>query len=172
MDIPHNLYSLHSDLLLCSEIQTPPNAKMRKLLSTLESKRKYLLHLEMHLLTFQHNLHLLRIQKSWLKQFILLNTNLCAQVTNDFETTFCKLISNANYDKPVENVRQYRKIRLVSTWKYAQRLIDHSEFKSGAIFRENLIVIVAAHRDLFHQASISMCWHFGVITSFDGYISL
>lgn len=148
LEYPHTLHDAHSDLPFCPESKIPPNGREKKLLTTLEPKRNYVLHLEMLLLALNHGLQLIKVhrvlefsQRPWLKHFIMLNTKLRTQATNNFEKNFFKLLNNANFGKTIENVRRYRNIKLVTRWEQAKKLISRAEFKSSTIFRENLIAI-------------------------------
>ena len=94
----------------------------------------------------QHGLRLDRIhraiefdQSPWLKTYIDFNTQLRMAATNDFEKDFFKLMNNSVFRKTMENTRNHRNIKLVTTEEKYLHTVMKPNFKSGVLFGENLM---------------------------------
>ena len=80
-------------------------------------------------------------QKSWLKEYIDINTELRKKASNDFEKDFFKLMNNAVFGKTMENVRKHRDIKLVKTdWK-RNKLVSEPNYHTMKLIEENLSII-------------------------------
>ena len=69
-----------------------------------------------------------------------MNTKFRTEAKNDFEKDFFKLINNAVFGKTMENVRQHRDIKLVTTDKRGQ-LDSETKYHKTKYFSKNLMVI-------------------------------
>ena len=96
--------------------------------------------------TLKHGLILERVhhviefdQSAWLKPYIDMNTKLRAQVENDFEKDFFKLMNNSVFGKTIENIRKHKDIKLATNAKNYLKNVMKPNFKSGILFGENLM---------------------------------
>ena len=70
-----------------------------------------------------------------------MNTKLRKEAKNDFEKDFFKLVNNSVFGKTMENVRNYRDIKLVTTDKRRNQLASEPNYHTTKYFSENLIAI-------------------------------
>ena len=70
-----------------------------------------------------------------------MNPKLRKEPKNDFKKDFFKLMNNAVFGKPMENVRKHRDIKLVTTDKRRNQLASEPNYYTTKYFLENLISI-------------------------------
>ena len=70
-----------------------------------------------------------------------MNTELRKNAKDDFEKDFFKLMNNAVFGKPMENVRKHRDIKLVTTDTRRNRLVSEPNYHTTKWFSENLLAI-------------------------------
>ena len=134
---PKELHDLHSDLPFLPEIMKIN--KCSKPVRNLYDKENYVVHIRlMHDLKLKKAHKVLQFnQKAWLKPYIDMNIKLRKEAKNDFEKDFFKLMINAVFGKPMENVRKHRDIKLVTTYKRRNRLVSEPNHHAIGTFSEN-----------------------------------
>ena len=80
-------------------------------------------------------------QKAWLKPNIDMNTKLRTNAKNEFEKNFFKLMNNSIFGKTVENGRNHRNIKLVTSDKRRKRLVSEPSYDLHKHFSEHLMAI-------------------------------
>ena len=70
-----------------------------------------------------------------------MNTKLRQRAKNNFEKDFFKLMNNAVFGKTMENVREHRNIKLVTTERRRNYLATEPNFHTTKFFTEHLLVI-------------------------------
>lgn len=151
LEYPKNLHNKHKDLPFCAEKMAPPGSKQKKLLTTLHPKSRYVIHYRALRQAIANGLKLTKIhrilqfnQSPWLKAYIDLNSNMRAQVTNEFAKNFFKLMNNAMFGKSIQNKRSEVDVRLRTKWegRYGiETLVASPNFEGRAIFKENLVAV-------------------------------
>ena len=146
LEYPNELHDLHNDYPLAPE--TMEINKVNKLTPNLKNKTKYILHHRNLKLYLSLGLRLTKIhriiefkQSEWLAPYIALNTNLRTNAKNNFEKDFFKLMNNSVFGKTMENIRNRKDIKLVTSKQQALKLIAKPNFKNRTIFTENLISV-------------------------------
>ena len=124
---PRNLHKLHGDLLFLPERMKVGNCT--KLACNLQDKENYPVHILALKQALNHGLKLSKVhrvieftQDDWLKLYIDMNTELRTKAENDFKKDFYKLINNSVFGKTMENVRNHRDIKIVTTDKRRSKL--------------------------------------------------
>ena len=146
LEYPSELHDLHNDYPLVPE--TMVLNRVPKLTPNLRNKTKYILHHKNLGLYISLGLRLTKIhriiefkQSKWLAPYIALNTNLRTNAKNNFEKDFFKLMNNSVFGKTMENIRNRKDIKLVTSKQQALKLIAKPNFKHRTIFTENLISV-------------------------------
>ena len=80
-------------------------------------------------------------QKACLKSCIDMNTKLKTEAKNDFEKDFFKLMNNEVFGKTMENVRNHRGIKFVTTNKRRSYLVLEPNYHTTKWFSKNLLAI-------------------------------
>ena len=70
-----------------------------------------------------------------------MNTKLRKEAKNEFEKDFFKLMNNSVFGKTMENIRNHRDIKLVTSDKRRKRLVSEPNYHSHKIFSECLMAI-------------------------------
>ena len=70
-----------------------------------------------------------------------MNTKLRIEAKNDFEKDFFKLMKNAVFGKTMENVRNHRDIKWVTTNKQRNKLASEPNYHATKYISEDLLII-------------------------------
>ena len=143
---PKELFNFHKDLPFLPKRKKVE--KVEKLICSIEDKEKYVIHIRALKQALNHGLVLKKVhrivqfkQKAWLKPYIDMNTELRKKAQNEFEKNFFKLMNNSVFGKTMENVRNHRDIKLITTDKRRKRLVSELNYHFHKNFSELLMAI-------------------------------
>ena len=144
IDYPKELFNNHKDLPFSPESKKVN--KVEKLICSIENKEKYVIHIRSLKQALNHGLKLKKMhrviqfkQKAWLKVYINMNTELRKNEKNEFEKNFFKLMNNYVFGKTMENVRNHRYMKLVTSDKRRKRLVSEPNYHSHKKFSDHLM---------------------------------
>ena len=142
---PKRSHDLHSDLPFLPERMEINRCK--KLVCNLFNKKKYVIHVNSLKQALNHGLKLKKIhriiefnQKEWLKTYIDMNTKLRKEAKNDFEKDLFKLMNNSVFGKTMENIRNHKDIKLVTTDKKRNKLVSEPNYHTINLIPEDLSI--------------------------------
>ena len=122
--------------------------KIHKLVTTVEDKEKYVIHISALKQALDHGLKLKKVhtviefkQEAWLKPYIDMNTDLRKDAKNDFEKDFFKLMNNSVFGKTMENVRNHRDMKLVTTNAQRRKYVSEPNYMTSKCFSKDLMAI-------------------------------
>ena len=142
---PKKLLELHSDLSFLPK-RMEIN-KCKKLVCNLYNKKKYVVHINSLKQAFKSwvKVRIHRIiefnQEAWLKPYIDMNTELRKLARNDFEKDLFKLMNNLVFGKTMENIREHRDIKLVTTEKKRSKLVSEPNYHTIHLISKDLSII-------------------------------
>ena len=121
------------------EEKLAPNLKDKKgcvvKIKTLDQALKHGLKLKKthRVIEFQHS--------KWMNTYIMLNTRLRKATKNVFEKDFFKLMNNSVFGKTMENIRNHKDMKLVTSERKYQNYVIKPNFKDGFPFSKHLFAM-------------------------------
>ena len=145
-EYPKELLNKHKDLSFLPE-RIKIN-KCNRLVCTLYDKENYVIHIRALKQALNHGLVLKKVhkiikfyQEAWLKLYIDMNTKLRTEAKNDFEKDFFKLMNNSVFGKTMENVRNHRDIKIVTTNKQRSKYASEPNYHTTKPISKNLLIM-------------------------------
>ena len=146
VEYTENIRMLHSDLPFLPERMKI--SKCTKLVCNIQNKENYVVHIRALKQALNHGLKLTKVhriiqfdQEAWLKPYIDMNTDLRKHAKNDSEKDFFRLMNNLVFGKTMENVRNHRDIKLVTTDKRRSILASEPNYHSSKCVSKDLIIM-------------------------------
>ena len=179
IEYPKNLHKLHSDLPFLPERMTIN--KCTKLVCTVQDKENYVVHIRALEQALNHGLILKQAheviefrQEAWLKPYIDINTEFRQEAKNQFEKDFFKLMINSMFGKTMENVRNHRDIKLVTTNKQRNKFASEPNYHSTKYISKDLFIMemkkteVKMNKPMYLSQAVlvlvkRLCMNFGMI---------
>ena len=139
VEYPKTLFNFHKNLPFLSERKRIE--KVEYLICSIEDKVKHVVYIGALKQVLNYGLKLKKVhrviqfyKKGWLKPYIDINTELGKNAKNEFDKNFFKLINNSVFGKTLENVRNHRDIKLVTSDKRRKRLVSEPNCHSHKTF--------------------------------------
>ena len=76
-----------------------------------------------------------------MKAYIILNTRLRKNAKNEFEKDFFKLMNNSVFGKTMENIRNHKGVKLVTSEQKYLKYVMKPNFKDGQTFSKELFAV-------------------------------
>ena len=169
LEYPEELHDLHSDFPLAPEKCKIENkdlsayqkdlleylktygyrrAPAEKLLTTFNSREKYILHFSNFKLYLNLGMKLKKIhrvqkfrQSKYLQKYITLNAKLRKKAKNEFEKNLFKLMNNSVFGKSIQNQRNQLDIKLCLNEKQTKKWLIKPNYQTFSILDENKALI-------------------------------
>lgn len=132
---PAELHDKHNDYPLAPERLTIN--KNEKLCGTFMDKNNYIVHIKNLKFYLEQGMELVSInravqfeQKTWLKEWIDINTYFRQNAKNDFEKDYFKLMNNSVFGKTMENVRDRIEVKLAFDETYFRKYTSKPNYKN------------------------------------------
>ena len=119
-----------------------------KLVPNLKNKKGCVVHIKELDQALNHGLKLEKVhrviefrQSKWMKVYIMLNTRLRKDAESDFEKAFFKLLNNSVFGKTMENTRNYKDMKLVTSEQKYLKYVMKPNFKDVHPFSKELFAV-------------------------------
>ena len=76
-----------------------------------------------------------------MKPYVMLNTKLRRTAKNEFEKDFFKLMNNSVFRKTMENIRNHKDVKLVTSQDKYAKYVMKPNFKDGFPFSKELFAV-------------------------------
>ena len=146
VEYPKELHENHNELPFLTERMNM--GRVEKLVPNLKDKKRYVVQIKAMSQAFKHGLKLKKVhqviefqQSRWMKAYIMLNTKLRKYAKNEFEKDFFKLMNNSVFGKTMENIRNHKDLKLVTSDKKYLKYVMKPNFKDGHPFSKHLFAV-------------------------------
>ena len=146
VEYPKELHKNHNELpFLADRLKI---GKVEKLVPNLKDKKTYVVRIKSLNQALKHGLILKKVhrvirfeQSNWTKPYIMLNTRLRRAAKNEFEKDVFKLMNNSVFRKAMENIRNHKDMKLVTSLEKYAKYVMKPNFKDGHPFSKELFAV-------------------------------
>ena len=149
---PKELHENHNELPFLKE--RIKIGMVEKLVPNLKRKKRYVVHIKALEQALKHGSQLKKVhrvikfqQSRWMKAYIMLNTGLRKEAKNEFEKDFFKLMNNSVFGKTMENIRNHKDMKLVTSDKKYLKYVVKPNSKDGFPFSKHLFAVEMGERE-------------------------
>ena len=146
MKYPKELHENHNELPFL--VEKMKIGREEKLVPNLRDKERYSVEIKTLNQALMHGLKLEKVhrvieleQSKWMKAYIILNTRLRIAAKNEFEKDFSKLMNNSVFGKTMENIRNHKDMKLVTSDKKYLKHVMKPNFNDGHPFSNFLFAV-------------------------------
>ena len=146
VEYPKELHKNLNGLLFLAERMKI--GREEKLVPNLKDRNGYVVHIKALDQALKHGLKLKKVlrviefqQSKCMKAYIILNTRLRKDAKNEFENDFFKLMNNSVFGKTMENIRNHKNMKLVTSDKKYLKYVMKPNFKDGFPFSKHLFAV-------------------------------
>ena len=143
VEYPKELHENHNELPFL--VKKMKIGREKKLVPNLKDKKEYVVHIKALDQALKHGFKLKKVhqviefrQSKWMKAYVMLNTRLRKDAKNEFEKDFFKLMNNSVHGKTMENIRNDKDMKLVTSDKKSLKYVMKPNFKGNRPFSKHL----------------------------------
>ena len=129
--------------------------RVEKLAPNLKDKKGYVVHIKALDQALKHDLKFKKVHRviefqlsRWMKAYIMLNSKLRKDAKTEFEKDFFKQMNNSVFGKTMENIRNHKDMKLVTSDKKYLKYVMKPNFKDGHPFSKHLFAVEMGKREI------------------------
>ena len=143
VEYPKELHENHNELPFL--VKKMKIGREEKLVPNPKDQKEYVVHIKPLDQALKHGLKLKKVhlvikfrQSKWMKAYVMLNTRLRKDAKNEFEKDFFKLMNNNVLGETMENIRNDKDMKLVTSDKKSLKYVMKPNFKGNRPFSKHL----------------------------------
>ena len=145
-DYSNELKKDHNELPLLAERMKI--GKVKNLVPNLKYKKTYVVQIKSLNQALKNGLKIKKVHRdirfeqcNWMNPYIMLNTKLRTTGKNEFEKDFFKLMSNSVFEKTMENIRNHKDMKVVTSQEKYAKYVMKPNFEDGYPVSKELFAV-------------------------------